>query len=54
MQRYLLRRAINLIPVLALISIIVFATVRVLPGDPARLLAAVDETGLSIPTSSQR
>ena len=45
MQRYLLRRVINIIPVLALISIIVFATVRVLPGDPARLLAAVDEAG---------
>ncbi len=45
MQRYLLRRVINLIPVLVLISIIVFATVRVLPGDPARLLAAVDEAG---------
>ena len=49
MQRYLLRRVINLIPVLALISIIVFATVRVLPGDPARLLAAVDETGFVDP-----
>ena len=45
MQRYLLRRAINMIPVLVLISIIVFATVRVLPGDPARLLAAIDEAG---------
>ena len=49
MQRYLLRRVINIIPVLALISIIVFATVRVLPGDPARLLAAVDETGFVDP-----
>ena len=49
MQRYMLRRAINLIPVLVLISIIVFATVRVLPGDPARLLAAVDETGFVDP-----
>ena len=45
MQRYLLRRVINIIPVLALISIIVFGIVRVLPGDPARLLAAVDEAG---------
>ena len=45
MQRYLLRRIINLVPVLALISVLVFGTVRVLPGDPARLLAAVDEAG---------
>ena len=45
MQRYMLRRIINLVPVLVLISIVVFSTVRVLPGDPARLLAAVDEAG---------
>ena len=49
MQRYMLRRIINLIPVLVLISIVVFSTVRVLPGDPARLLAAVDETGFVDP-----
>ena len=49
MQRYMLRRIINLIPVLVLISIVVFSTVRVLPGDPARLLAAIDETGFVDP-----
>ncbi len=45
MQRYLIRRILNMIPVLLIISVGVFALVRVLPGDPARLLAAVDETG---------
>ena len=49
MQRYMLRRIINLVPVLVLISIVVFSTVRVLPGDPARLLAAIDETGFVDP-----
>ena len=34
---------------LVLISIVVFSTVRVLPGDPARLLAAIDETGFVDP-----
>lgn len=45
MQQYLVRRLITLIPVLLLISIVVFSLTRVLPGDPARLLAAIDETG---------
>ncbi len=45
----MLRRIINLVPVLVLISIVVFSTVRVLPGDPARLLAAIDETGFVDP-----
>ena len=49
MQRYLIRRVLNLIPVFFIISVVVFAMVRVLPGDPARLLAAVDETGFVDP-----
>jgi peptide/nickel transport system permease protein len=45
MKRYLARRALGLLPVLFIISILVFGLVRVLPGDPARLLAASDDTG---------
>ena len=45
MKRYLARRLMGLVPVLFVISILVFGLVRVLPGDPARLLAATDETG---------
>jgi peptide/nickel transport system permease protein len=45
MKRYLARRVMGLVPVLFIISILVFGLVRVLPGDPARLLAAADDTG---------
>ena len=43
MRRFLVRRSLNLIPTLLVVSILVFAFIRVLPGDPAYLLAAVDE-----------
>ena len=38
-----------MIPVLFFISVMVFALTRILPGDPARLLAAVDESGVADP-----
>ncbi|MBI4220765.1 MAG: ABC transporter permease [Chloroflexi bacterium] len=43
MKRYLVRRLIGLLPTLFLISILVFSITRVLPGDPAAMLAASDE-----------
>lgn len=43
MTRYLTRRTFNLIPTLFIISVIVFGLIRILPGDPAYILAAVDE-----------
>ena len=43
MKRYLIRRLIGLVPTLFLISIAVFSITRVLPGDPAAMLAASDE-----------
>lgn len=45
MQRYLVRRLLNMLPTLLLVSLGVFALVRWLPSDPARLLAGVDESG---------
>ena len=45
MRRYLVRRLLNMIPTLLLVSLGVFALVRWLPSDPARLLAGVDESG---------
>src|SRR5438128_4538632 len=45
MQKYFLRRLLNMIPTLLLVSLGVFALVRWLPSDPARLLAGVDESG---------
>ena len=43
MKAYLVRRTLNLIPTLLLVSLIVFAVVRILPGDPVYTLAAVED-----------
>jgi len=43
MKKYLVRRLLGLIPTLFIISIIVFSLTRVLPGDPAAVLAANEE-----------
>ena len=40
MRKYLVRRLVGLIPTLFIISIVVFSLTRVLPGDPAAVLAA--------------
>ena len=45
MRKYIIRRVFNMIPTLLLVSLGVFALVRWLPSDPARLLAGVDESG---------
>ena len=45
MQRYLIRRALQFVPVLLGIALVTFAIVRLAPGDPAALL--VDTTVLS-------
>jgi peptide/nickel transport system permease protein len=45
MRKYVVRRFVNMIPTLLLVSLIVFALIRWLPSDPARLLAGVDESG---------
>jgi peptide/nickel transport system permease protein len=50
MSKYLVRRLLNMIPTLLLVSLGVFALVRWLPSDPARLLAGVDESGAIDPT----
>ncbi|MBV9656273.1 MAG: glutathione ABC transporter permease GsiC [Acetobacteraceae bacterium] len=39
MLSYLLRRLLGVVPVLVAVSIFVFGFVRLLPGDPARLMA---------------
>jgi len=41
MLNYILRRIAQLIPVLLVVAIIVFGSVRMMPGDPARLIAGV-------------
>lgn len=49
MSRYILGRLLQLVPVLFLISLIVFAVMHVLPGDPAMLMLAGAEGGAITP-----
>jgi glutathione transport system permease protein len=44
MLQYLLKRLLGLIPTLALVGLLVFLFVHLLPGDPARLAAGPDAT----------
>ena len=44
MKAYMLRRTLNLIPTLIIVSMIVFAMIRILPGDPVYTLAATEES----------
>ena len=45
MRKYLLRRFLNMIPTLILVSLIVFSLLRLLPSDPVRILAGIDDSG---------
>ena len=49
MGRYILGRIVQLLPVLWLISLIVFMIMHVLPGDPAELMLAGAEGGAITP-----
>ena len=42
MRKYLIRRFLNMIPTLILVSLIVFSILRLLPSDPVRILAGMD------------
>ncbi|WP_026869730.1 glutathione ABC transporter permease GsiC [Inquilinus limosus] len=44
MLQYLIRRLIGIVPVMLVISLVVFGFVHMLPGDPARLVAGPDAT----------
>jgi peptide/nickel transport system permease protein len=44
-RKYLMRGLINMVPTLFLVSLIVFSLLRLLPSDPVRILAGVDESG---------
>lgn len=48
MFRYLIHRLLGILPVLLLISVLVFAFVHLLPGDPARLVAGQDASDKDI------
>ncbi len=44
MGRYLVQRLMQLVPVVVITSFVVFLLLRLVPGDPARLLAGADAT----------
>ena len=44
MGKYALRRLIQMIPVLIIVSIIVFSIIHLIPGDPAKLMAGANAT----------
>ena len=45
MLTYILRRVFELVPVLFIVSLIVFSVMHILPGDPAQLMLAGAEGG---------
>jgi peptide/nickel transport system permease protein/oligopeptide transport system permease protein len=54
MCRYILRRLLSMTPVLFGVSVVIFLILRLVPGDPARLVAGLDATqeGVKIIRSS--
>ena len=49
LARYLTNRVAQLVPVLFLISLIVFSIMHALPGDPVQLMLAGAESGSVTP-----
>lgn len=54
MLRYLLRRVGGIIPVMLAVSLFAFGFVRLLPGDPARLVAGPEATLADVNSVRQR
>ena len=48
MFAFIIKRLLSIIPVIFVISLIVFGFVRHLPGDPARLAAGVDADATTV------
>lgn len=44
MGRYMIKRLLETIPLLIVVSFVVFLFIRLIPGDPARLVAGADAT----------
>ena len=53
MLTYILRRLIELVPVLFIVSLIIFVTMHLLPGDPAQLMLAGAEGGAVTPERTE-
>lgn len=54
MASYILRRFLTALPVLLLITIIVFAVMQVLPGDPARMVLGQEATPQALEAMRER
>lgn len=54
MASYILRRFMTALPVLLLITIIVFAVMQVLPGDPARMVLGQEATPQALEAMRER
>lgn len=48
MLSYIVRRIAAMIPILLLVSIVIFLFIRILPGDPARLVAGEDASAETV------
>ena len=48
MLHYVARRLVAAMPTLLGVSLVVFMMVRLLPGDPARMVAGVTQAGAAI------
>ena len=44
MKAYIIKRLINMIPIMLIVSIVIFLFIHMIPGDPARLLAGHQAT----------
>lgn len=44
MFKFIVKRIVSMIPTLIIVSIVIFLFVRMIPGDPARLVAGADAT----------
>ncbi|MEY8837555.1 ABC transporter permease, partial [Cribrihabitans sp. XS_ASV171] len=45
MLPYVLKRVLSAIPVMIIVAVVIFALLRLTPGDPAAILAGNDATG---------
>ena len=54
MASYLLRRLFAIIPILLLVTVIVFALMHVLPGDPARTILGMDGSPAAVQALRER
>jgi peptide/nickel transport system permease protein len=54
MASYLLRRLLAIVPILLLVTVIVFALMHVLPGDPARTILGMDASPAAVQALRER